>query len=131
MNETSKYLFVIDGGDQIRSLKKIVTDNPKVFTEKNFFSYEGYENFKQIRFIEKQMAPMLMDCYGTLCVEGWASDDNKTSEEMSIFIKNLEAKGFANFDSFAENSCCRVKMSEFMNADLEKLGGIYFLLEEK
>lgn len=131
MNETSKYLFIIEGGDQIRSLKKIVSDNPKVFTEKNFFSYEGYENFKQIRFIEKQMAPMLTDCYGTLCVEGWSADDNEANEEMSIFIKNLEAKGFVNFDSFADDPRYRVKKSEFMNADLTDAKGMYFLFSER
>lgn len=122
MSEIALYLYVLDGQNEINNFKKIVENNPDVFTETNFFRRSRYENFQQMSFIEKQM--------GTLCVDVWSEDDEVSDAKMSKYIKDLEAKGFVNFDSFAGDSRYRVKKSEFMNADLSKTSGIYFLFEE-
>ena len=122
MSETVLYLYVLDGQNEINNFKKIVENNPDVFTETNFFRRFGSENFKQMSFVEKQM--------GTLFVNAWSEDDEAFDKEMSNYIKDLDAKGFVNFDSFADDPRYRVKKSEFMNADLTKLNGIYFFFEE-
>lgn len=122
MSETALYLYVLDGQNEINNFKKIVENNPDVFTETNFFRHFGYENFQQMSFIEKQI--------GTLCVDSWSEGDYAFDAKMSKYIKDLNAKGFVNLDSFADDHRYGVKKSEFMNADLTKLNGIYFFFEE-